>query len=171
MGPTRQREREGKTAPTVDGVGRAGRSRGGKLADGGLDGDSPPVGRFSGNGRLPKLGEGLADLGVGSIWLEGARRGVVRGEVAELRGGVAVGELWARNRGGEVVYCVRGGVAKLRGLSNRLMDQQRGKEKRGKGSPGRKTMAAALPRIELGRGRRGVAEAGAGKEEFRVALL
>jgi hypothetical protein len=37
---------------------------------------------------------------VGSIWLEGAGRGVVRGEVAELRGGVAVGELWARNRGG-----------------------------------------------------------------------
>jgi hypothetical protein len=53
----------------------------------------------------------------------GGREGVVRGEVAELRGGVAVGELWARNRGGEVVYCVRGGVAKLGGLSNRLMDQ------------------------------------------------
>jgi hypothetical protein len=43
----------------------------------------------------------------------------------------AVGELWARNRDGEVVYCVRGGVAKLGGLSNRLMDQQRGREKRG----------------------------------------
>jgi hypothetical protein len=52
-GPTRQREREGKTAPTVDGVGRTGRLRGGKPADGGLDGDSPPMGQFSGNGRLP----------------------------------------------------------------------------------------------------------------------
>jgi hypothetical protein len=101
----------------------------------------------------------------------GGREGVVRGEMAELRGGFAVGELWARNRGGEVVYCVRGGVAKLGGLSNRLMDQQRGREKRGKGSPGRKTTTAALPRIELGRGRRGVAEAGAGKEELGAALL
>jgi hypothetical protein len=51
------------------------------------------------------------------------------------------------------------------------MDQQRGREKRGKGSPGRKTTATALPRIELGRGRRGVAEAGAGKEELGAALL
>jgi hypothetical protein len=87
----------------------------------------------------------------------GGREGVACGEVAELRGGVAVGELWARNRGGEVVHCVCGGVAKLGGLSNRLVDQQRGREKRGKGSPGRKTTAAALPRIELGRGGRGVA--------------
>jgi hypothetical protein len=68
---------------------------------------------------------------VGSIWSEEVGEGVVRGEAAELRGGVAVGELWASNRGGEVVYCVRGGVAKLGGLSNRLMDQQRGREKRG----------------------------------------
>jgi hypothetical protein len=68
---------------------------------------------------------------VGSIWLEGAGTGAVRGEAAELRGGVAVGELWASNRGGGVVYCVRGGVAKLGGPSNRLMDQQRGREKRG----------------------------------------
>jgi hypothetical protein len=103
---------------------------------------------------------------VDSIWLEGAGRGVVRGEAAELCGGVAVGELWASNRGGGVVYCVRGGVAKLGGPSNRLMDQQRGREERGTGSPGKKMMAAALPRIELGRGRRGVAEAGAGKEEL-----
>jgi hypothetical protein len=39
------------------------------------------------------------------------------------------------------------------------------------GSPGRKTKAAALPRIEFERGRRGVAEAGAGKEELGAALL
>jgi hypothetical protein len=68
---------------------------------------------------------------VGSIWSEEVGEGVVRREAAELHGGVAVGELGARNRGGEVVYCVRGGVAKLGGLSNRLMDQQRGREKRG----------------------------------------
>jgi hypothetical protein len=52
-GPTRQREREGKTTPTVDGVGRTNRLRGGKPAGGGLDGGLPPVARFSGNGRLP----------------------------------------------------------------------------------------------------------------------
>jgi hypothetical protein len=74
----------------------------------------------------------------------GGREGAVRGEVAELHGGVAVGELWARNWGGGVVSRVRGGVAKLRGLSNCLMVQQRGREKRGKGSPGRKTTTAPL---------------------------
>ena len=74
----------------------------------------------------------------------GAGRGAVRGEVAELHGGVAVGELWARNWGGGVVSRVRGGVAKLRGLSNCLMVQRRGREKGGKGLPGRKTTTAPL---------------------------
>jgi hypothetical protein len=50
---------------------------------------------------------------VGSIWSEEVGRGAARGEVAELRGGVAVGELWASNRGGGVVYCVCGKVRKL----------------------------------------------------------
>ena len=45
----------------------------------------------------------------------GGREGAVRGEAAELRGGVAVGELWASNRGGGVVYCVCGQVRKLLG--------------------------------------------------------
>jgi hypothetical protein len=52
-GPTRQREREGATAPTADGAGRTGRPRGRKPATGGLDGDSPPVTRFLGNGQAP----------------------------------------------------------------------------------------------------------------------
>jgi hypothetical protein len=73
----------------------------------------------------------LADLEVGLIWSEEVGEGVARGEATEFRGGVAVGELGARIRGGEMVYCVRGGVAKLGGLGNRLMDQQRGREKRG----------------------------------------
>jgi hypothetical protein len=50
------------------------------------------------------------------------------------------------------------------------MDQQRGREKRGDGLPERKT-TVALPRIGLGRGRRVVAEAGAGKEELRATFL
>jgi hypothetical protein len=73
----------------------------------------------------------LAVLEVGLIWSEEIGEGVARGEAAEFRGSVAVVELGARNRGGEMVYCVRGGVAKLGGLGNRLMDQQRGREKRG----------------------------------------
>ena len=43
----------------------------------------------------------------------GGREGAVREEAVELRGGVAVGELWASNRGGGVVYCVCGKVRKL----------------------------------------------------------
>jgi hypothetical protein len=42
----------------------------------------------------------MADLEVGSIWSEEVG-GVARGEAAEFRGGVAVGELWASNWGGE----------------------------------------------------------------------
>jgi hypothetical protein len=38
-------------------------------------------------------------------------------------------------------------------------------------SPGRKTKVAALPRIELGRGRGRMVVAGAGKEELGAALL
>jgi hypothetical protein len=130
-GRTLQREWKGeRTALAVDG-GTNRPSAGEDPAAGGLGGDSPPVARFLDNVQVPYHGEGLANLEVGSIWSEEVGEGVVRREAAELRGGVAVGELGARNRGGEVVYCVCGGVAKLGGLSNRLMDQQRGREKRG----------------------------------------
>jgi hypothetical protein len=44
MGPTRQGEREGETAPA---------DRGEKPAAGGLDGGSPPVTRFLGIGQAP----------------------------------------------------------------------------------------------------------------------
>jgi hypothetical protein len=48
-GPTRQREREGGTSPTIDGgVNRP--SAGENPAAGGLGRDSPPVTRFLGNG-------------------------------------------------------------------------------------------------------------------------
>ena len=45
----------------------------------------------------------------------GGREGAAYREVAELRGGVTAGELWASNRGGGVVYCVCGKVRKLLG--------------------------------------------------------
>jgi hypothetical protein len=80
-GPTRQRERRGQTAPRVDAAGEPVVRGGRNPTTGGLGGDSPPVTRFLDHG------EGLANLGVGSIWLEGAGRGAVRVEVAELRGG------------------------------------------------------------------------------------
>jgi hypothetical protein len=52
VGPTRQREREGETAPTVDdGVNRP--SAGENPAADGLEGDSPLVTRFLGNGQAP----------------------------------------------------------------------------------------------------------------------
>jgi hypothetical protein len=61
-------------------------------------------------------------------------------------------------------------VAKLIGLANCLLHNQRGREKRRKGLPDREK-TTVLPRIELERGERGVAEAGAGKEVLGVTLL
>jgi hypothetical protein len=52
------------------------------------------------------------------------------------------------------VFQTRGGVAKLIGLANCLLHNQRGREKRGKGLPEREK-TVALPRIELGRGKEG----------------
>jgi hypothetical protein len=52
---------------------------------------------------------------------------------------------------------------KLVGQLNRSLDQQRGREKRGKGSPEREK-TAALRELSSTEGRRVVAEAGAGKE-------
>jgi hypothetical protein len=49
------------------------------------------------------------------------------------------------------VFQTHGGVAKLIGLANCLLHNQRGREKRGKGLPEREE-TAVLPRIELGRG-------------------
>jgi hypothetical protein len=68
-----------------------------------------------------------------------------------------------RDWGGEVVLCVCDNVRKLLGSLNRSLDQRRGREKRGKNSPERgKTVA--LRELRSGEGRRGVVEAGAGKE-------
>jgi hypothetical protein len=52
---------------------------------------------------------------------------------------------------------------KLVGQLNHSLDQQRGRETRGKGSPEREK-TAALRELSSGEGRRIVAEAGAGKE-------
>jgi hypothetical protein len=110
---------EGRTARPRGGPGR--RWARWRFAAGG-----PVLGQCAG-----ALARGGAGEPRGGLNLARGRVGAVRGEAAELRGGVAVGELWASNQGGGVVYCVRGGVAKLGGPSNRLMDQQRGREKRG----------------------------------------
>ena len=90
--------------------------------------------------------------------------------MAELRGGVAVGELWASNRGGGVVYCVCGKVRKLLGYPNRSLGQQRGREKRGRDSPER-GKTAALHELGSGEGRRVVVEAGARKKGLGASFL
>jgi hypothetical protein len=53
---------------------------------------------------------------------------------------------------------------------NRSRDQRRGREKRGGELTGEGEDGGAL-RIALGRGRRGMAEAGAGKKELGASLL
>jgi hypothetical protein len=69
-----------------------------------------------------------------------------------------------------VAFQTRGGVAKLIGLANFLLRNQRGRGKRGKGLPEREK-TAALRELSSGEGRRGVAEAGAGKEVLGATLL
>jgi hypothetical protein len=113
----------------------------------------------------------LANLGAGSIWSEEVGEGVVRGEAAKLRGGVAVSELWVSNQGGEVVYCVRGGVAKLGGLSNRLMDQQRGREKGGTAHRGGRRWRRLFHELSSDEGGEGWPRPVRGKEELGAALL
>jgi hypothetical protein len=61
-----------------------------------------------------------------------------------------------------VAFQARGSVARLVSLANFLLNQQRGREKRGKGLPEGK-MTAALSRLSSSEGGRGVAEAGAGQ--------
>jgi hypothetical protein len=57
----------------------------------------------------------MADLEVGSIWSEEVGRGLPAGRWRSSAAGIAVGELWASNRGGGVMYCVCGKVRKLLG--------------------------------------------------------
>ena len=84
--------------------------------------------------------------------------------------GIAAGGLWVRDWGWEVVLRVRGLVRELLGSLNFSLDQRRGRERRGEDSPERgKTVA--LHELCSGEGRRGVAEAGAGKEVPGAAFL
>jgi hypothetical protein len=57
----------------------------------------------------------MADLEVGSIWSEEVGRGLPAGRWRSSAAGIAVGELWASNRGGGVMYCVCGKERKLLG--------------------------------------------------------
>jgi hypothetical protein len=97
------------------------------------------------------------------IWLEGVARGLSAGRWRSSAAGIAAGGLWVRDWGGEVVLCVRGNARKLLGSLNCSLDQRRGRERRGKNSPER-GKTTALRELRSGEGRRGVAEAGAGKE-------
>jgi hypothetical protein len=68
------------------------------------------------------------------------------------------------------VLRVRGLVRELLDSLNFSLDQRRGRGRRGKDSPERGT-TTALRDLRLGEGRRGVVEAGAGKEVSGVAFL
>ena len=104
------------------------------------------------------------------IWLEGGGSGLSAGRWRSSAVGIAAGGHWVRDWGGEVVLCVRGFVRELLGSLNCSLDQRRGRERRGKNSPeGGKT--AALHELRSGEGRRGVAEAGAGKEAPGATFL
>jgi hypothetical protein len=107
-------EGRGGSGVTVDGGANrspAGREPGRRWARRRFAAGGPVLGQCV--GALARGGAGEPRGGLNLA--RGGREGAVRGEAAELRGGVAVGELWASNRGGGVVYCVRGGVAKLGG--------------------------------------------------------
>jgi hypothetical protein len=57
----------------------------------------------------------MADLEVGSIWSEEVGRGLSAGRWRSSAAGIAVGELWASNRGGGVMHWVCGKERKLLG--------------------------------------------------------
>jgi hypothetical protein len=76
--------------------------------------------------------------------------------------GIAAGGLWVRDWDWEVVLRVCGFVRELLDSLDFLLDQRRGRERRGD-SPERGTMTV-LRDLRTGEGRRGVVEAGAGKK-------
>jgi hypothetical protein len=104
------------------------------------------------------------------IWLERVGRGLSTGRWRSSAAGIAAGGLWARDWGGKVVFWVRGSVRILVSYLNRSLDQQRGREKRGKNSPEREK-TAVLRELGSGEERRVVAEAGAGKEVPEATFL
>jgi hypothetical protein len=161
-GPTRQRERRGKRRCGLTArVNRpsTGREPGRRWARRRFAAGGPVLGPRGGSLARAGAGDPRGRLNLA----RGGREGAVCGEVAELRGGDRRRCLWVRDWGGEVVLCVRGIERKLLGSLNHSLDQQRGREKRGKNSPER-GKTAALRELRSGEGRRGVVEAGAGKE-------
>jgi hypothetical protein len=126
-------------------------------AAGGLDGGLPPVTRFSVQGRVVQHGQRLAILRVGSIRPEGVGRGLSTGRWRSSAAGIAAGGLWLRDWGWKGVLWVRGLVRELLGSLNFLLDQRRGRGRRGKDSPERGE-TTALRELRSGEGRRRVAE-------------
>ena len=100
----------------------------------------------------------------------GGWEGAVHGEVAEFRGRDRRRWALGEGLGLGVVLRVRGLVRGLLGPLNFSLDQRRGRERRGEDSPER-GKTAALCELRSGEGRRGVAEADAGKEVPGAAFL
>ena len=76
--------------------------------------------------------------------LEEAGRGLTAGKWRSSAAGVVAGEVRAGIGGRGVMFHARGGVAKLMILANCSLNNQRGREERGRGLPEwRKTVALA----------------------------
>jgi hypothetical protein len=73
---------------------------------------------------------------MGSIWPEEAGRGLTAGRWRSSAAGVVSSEVRAGIGGKGVVFQARGGVAKLMSLANCSLNNQRGREERGKGLTG-----------------------------------
>jgi hypothetical protein len=77
------------------------------------------------------MGRGWRTQGRAQFWLEGVGRGLPAGRWRSSAAGIAAGGLWVRDWGWEVVLRVRGFVRELLDSLDFLLDQRRGRERRG----------------------------------------
>jgi hypothetical protein len=159
----------GETASRPDGVANRPSEGEGPVA-GELDGGLPPVARFLVRGRVVQHGRRLAILRVGSIRPERVGMGLPMGRGRSSAVGIAAGGLWVGDGGWKVVLRVRGLVRELLGSFISRWTNGEGEGGGGKDSPERRS-TMELRELCSGKGRRGMAEAGARKKELGASLL
>jgi hypothetical protein len=157
------------TASRPDGVANRPSEGEGPVA-GELDGGLPPVARFLVRGRVVQHGRRLAILRVGSIRPERVGMGLPMGRGRSSAVGIAAGGLWVGDGGWKVVLRVRGLVRELLGSFISRWTNGEGEGGGGKDSPERRS-TMELRELCSGKGRRGMAEAGARKKELGASLL
>jgi hypothetical protein len=159
----------GETASRPDGVANRPSEGEGPVA-GELDGGLPPVARFLVRGRVVQHGRRLAILRVGSIRPERVGMGLPMGRGRSSAVGIAAGGLWVGDGGWKVVLRVRGLVRELLGSFISRWTNGEGEGGGGKDSLERRS-TMELRELCSGKGRRGMAEAGARKKELGASLL